>query len=155
MSTSCQGLITQTSCCPFFQCCGNRWKKPFFHLLTLASIQTNILLNKHRRQHGKRPMVSHIDVEHDADRDNVNMPLARIKERHFIQLCPETDSAQTRGKKANRQCKVCADKAKKAGQSRVQRNNQRKQTTTWCPTCKVELCIDCFEVYHTRLDYTS
>ncbi|KAK3794468.1 hypothetical protein RRG08_003621 [Elysia crispata] len=144
------------------------WKKPFFHLLTLATIQTNILLNKHRRQHGKRPMnlasvvkdlivsmVSHIDVEHDADRHNVNLPLARIKERHFIQLCPETDGAQARGKKVKHQCKVCADKAKKAGQSRVQRKNQRKQTTTWCPTCKVGLCIDCFEVYHTRVDYTS
>lgn len=31
---------------------------------------------------------------------------------------------------------------------------KRKDSTYWCPDCKVGLCIkDCFEIYHTQLHY--
>ncbi|GFN81331.1 PiggyBac transposable element-derived protein 4 [Plakobranchus ocellatus] len=140
-------------------------EKLFFHLLTLVSIQTTILLNKHCRQHQRTlsylaaivkdlivPLVPY-DLDYNPQEDNVNLPLARLKERHFIKLCPETDGTAAQGEKAKSQCKVCAVRAKKAGQTREQRKNQRKQTSTWCPVCKVSLCIDCFEVYHTQANY--
>ncbi|KAK3791997.1 hypothetical protein RRG08_035485 [Elysia crispata] len=79
------------------------WKKPFFHLLTLVSIQTTIILNLHKKQHGRpatnlaavvKDLIIALvdkDVSYDAEQDNVNLPLARIRERHFIKLCPEKD----------------------------------------------------------------
>ena len=92
-----------------------KWlKKPFFHLLTLASIQTNILLNKHRRQHGKRPMnlasvvkdlivsmVSHIDVEHDADRDNVNCLWHESKNATLFNSAPRRMAPKREEKRPN------------------------------------------------------
>ncbi|GFN95241.1 PiggyBac transposable element-derived protein 4 [Plakobranchus ocellatus] len=110
------------------------WKKPFFHLLTLVSIQTTILLNKHRRQHGRRVTtlssvvkelivsLAGTDLTIDAIEDTVNLPLARLHERHFIKLCPPTGEPG----KARRQCKVCTDKAKKAGATHEERKNKRK-----------------------------
>ncbi|GFO01250.1 PiggyBac transposable element-derived protein 4 [Plakobranchus ocellatus] len=139
------------------------WKKPFFHLLTLVSIQTTILLNKYRRQHGRRvttlsSVVKELIVRHagtdltiDAVEDTVNLSLARLHERHFIKLCPPTGEPG----KARRQCKVCTDKAKKAGATHEERKNKRKLVPTWCPECKVGLCLDCFELYHMKADYTK
>ena len=141
------------------------WKKPFFHLLTLVGVQTTILLNKHRSQHRRRRTdlawvlkdlaISLIDkdVTYDHLADNVSLPLARLRERHFIRNCPSTDGADSRGKKAQRQCKVCVDRAKAGGMTQAELKNKRKLTTTWCPWCNVGLCLECFEIYHTKRDY--
>ncbi|GFO37155.1 hypothetical protein PoB_006366000 [Plakobranchus ocellatus] len=51
---------------------------------------------------------------------DINLPFVFLKERHFIKLCPETDGAMAHGKKAKRQCNVCTDRAKRAGQTREQ-----------------------------------
>ncbi|KAK3744871.1 hypothetical protein RRG08_050809 [Elysia crispata] len=138
------------------------WKKPFFHLLTLVSIQTTIILNLHKKQHGRpatnlaavvKDLIIALvdkDISYDAEQDNVNLPLARIRERHFIKLCPEKDG----GGKSRRQCKVCVDRAKKTGMSAQERKSKRKVSKFWCPKCKVGLCLDCFEIYHTKVDYT-
>lgn len=70
----------------------------------------------------------------------------RLTGRHFPQKIPATD------KKARpyRSCKVCIDRHKKE-----LGNWARKETTFYCPSCDVGLCVpDCFYVFHTRADYT-
>ncbi|GFO50627.1 PiggyBac transposase uribo2 [Plakobranchus ocellatus] len=95
------------------------------------------------------------NVIYDHQADNVPLPMDRLKGRHFLSVCPNTEASDSRGKKAQRQCKVCADRAKTAGQTPAERENKRKLTTTWCPECKVGLCLDCFEIYHTKRDYIN
>ncbi|GFO33867.1 PiggyBac transposable element-derived protein 4 [Plakobranchus ocellatus] len=143
------------------------WKKPFFHLLTLVGVQTTILLNKHRKQHRRRranlaSVLKEVsvalvdkDVIYNPQADNVPLPIDRLKGRHFLSVCPNTEASDSRGKRAQRQCKVCADRAKAAGQTPAERKNKRKLTTTWCRECKVGLCLDCFEIYHTKRDYLN
>ncbi|GFO49829.1 PiggyBac transposable element-derived protein 4-like [Plakobranchus ocellatus] len=87
--------------------------------------------------------------------DNIPLPMDRLKRRHFLSVCPNTEASDSRGKKAQRHCKVCADRAKVAGQTPAERKNKRKLTTTWCRECKVGLCLDCFEIYHTKRDYIN
>ncbi|GFO11378.1 hypothetical protein PoB_003788300 [Plakobranchus ocellatus] len=79
----------------------------------------------------------------------------RRKGRPFLSVCPSTEASDSRGKKAQRQCKVCAVRGKAAGQTPAERKNKRKLTTTWCRECKVGLCLDGFEIYHTKLDYIN
>ncbi|GFN99498.1 PiggyBac transposable element-derived protein 4 [Plakobranchus ocellatus] len=60
-----------------------------------------------------------------------------------------TEAFDSCGKKAQHQCKVWPDRAKAAGQTLAERKNKRKLTATWCRECKVDLSLDCFEIYHT------
>ena len=69
------------------------------------------------------------DVLHDAEQNNLNLPLVRIRERHFIKLCPEKDG----GGKSRRQCKVCIDRAKKTGMSAQERKSKRKVSKILVP----------------------
>ncbi|GFO17243.1 PiggyBac transposable element-derived protein 4 [Plakobranchus ocellatus] len=125
------------------------------------------IANQHRTQHRrlrtnlvnvlKEVSVALVDkdVTYAPQADNVPLPMDRLKGRHFLSMCPSTEASDSRGKKAQRQCKVCADRAKTAGQTPAERENKRKLTTTWCPECKVGLCLDCFEIYHTKSDYIN
>ncbi|GFO11264.1 Cd109 antigen-like isoform x3, partial [Plakobranchus ocellatus] len=142
-------------------------EKTIFHLLTLVGVQTTILLNKHRTQHRRRrtnlaSVLKEVsvalvdkDVIYDPQADNVPLPMDRLKGRHFLSVCPNTEASDSRGKKAQRRCKVCADRAKAVGQTPAERKNKILLTTTWCPECKVCLCLDCFEIYHTKRDYIN
>ncbi|GFO50016.1 PiggyBac transposable element-derived protein 4 [Plakobranchus ocellatus] len=85
----------------------------------------------------------------------VTETIGRYEEDHFLSVCPNTEASDSRGKKAQRRCKVCADRAKAARQTPAERKNKRKLTTTWCRECKVGLCLDCFEIYHTKRDYIN
>ena len=63
-------------------------------------------------------------------------------ERHFPDHVPGTD----RKAKGQRTCHVCAHTTN--GQQR------RKLVTTWCPECKVGLCLgNCFKIYHTKKSF--
>ncbi|GFN83545.1 PiggyBac transposable element-derived protein 4-like [Plakobranchus ocellatus] len=77
---------------------------------------TTILLNKHRTQHRRRrtnlasvlnevsvPLVDK-DVIYDPQADNVPLPMDRLKGRHFLSVCPNTEASDSRGKKAQRRC---------------------------------------------------
>ncbi|GFO08100.1 PiggyBac transposable element-derived protein 4 [Plakobranchus ocellatus] len=79
----------------------------------------------------------------------------RLKGRHFLSACPNTEASDSRGKRAQRRCKVCADRARTAGQTPAEKKNKRKLRTTWCRECKVGPCLDCFEIYHTKRDYIN
>ncbi|GFO08032.1 hypothetical protein PoB_003453700 [Plakobranchus ocellatus] len=81
------------------------------------------------------------DVTYDPQAENVPFPMDRLKGRHFLSMCPSNKASDSRGKKAQRQCKVCAARAKTTGQTPTERENKRRLTTTWCRECKVGLCL--------------
>ncbi|GFO24125.1 PiggyBac transposable element-derived protein 4 [Plakobranchus ocellatus] len=95
------------------------------------------------------------DVIYDPQDDNGPLPMDRLKGRHFLSVCPNTEASDSRGKKARRRCQVCAVRAKTAGQTPAERKNKRKLTTRWCREYNVGLCLDCFEIYHTKRDYIN
>ncbi|GFO05856.1 hypothetical protein PoB_003236100 [Plakobranchus ocellatus] len=99
-------------------------------------VQTTILLNKHRTQHRRRrtnlaSVLKEVsvalvdkDVTYAPQADNVPIPMDRLKGRHFLSMCPSSEASDSRGKKAQRQCKVCADRAKTAGQTPTVRDGK-------------------------------
>ena len=131
------------------------WKKPFFHLLTMAMIQAQIILNQHRRQNGRRkmcledfvkvilvqlPAVDEIPIGHVAVGDKL-----RLTGRHFPDEIPSTPKD-----KPYRNCTVCYAQQRERGVLREQAMKRRKQTWFWCADCRVPLCVvPCFRVWHT------
>ena len=66
---------------------------------------------------------------------------------HFLYRIPATHG-KPEGK-VQRSCQVCAEKGKRHTGKTV-----KKFTTTYCTKCDVGLCIgQCFEVYHSKLNY--
>ena len=66
---------------------------------------------------------------------------------HFLYRIPATHG-KPEGK-VQRSCRVCAEKGKRQTGKTV-----KKFTTTYCRKCDVGLCIgQCFEVYHSKLNY--
>jgi hypothetical protein len=132
------------------------WKKPFFHMMTMVIIQTQIILNKHRSQHGLRkkcledvvkdlliqlPVVNEIPIVHAALGDK-----ACLTGWHFPEFLPATQK-----EKPYKNCKVCYAKARSRGVSRKEATSRRKQTRVWCPDCGVALCVaPCFQLWHTK-----
>jgi hypothetical protein len=60
----------------------------------------------------------------------------RLTERHFI-----SKLYQQKKSSPQRWCVVC------------QKRGKRKDTTYWCNTCDVGLCVECFRDYHTELNF--
>jgi hypothetical protein len=66
---------------------------------------------------------------------------------HILYRIPATH-AKLEGK-SQRSCRVCAEKGKRQTGKSV-----TKFITTYCRKCEVGLCIgQCFEVYHSKLNY--
>ena len=66
---------------------------------------------------------------------------------HFLYRIPATH-AKVEGTSQD-SCRVCADRSKCQTGKTV-----KKCTTMFCRKCEVGLCIgQCFEVYHTKLNY--
>jgi hypothetical protein len=66
---------------------------------------------------------------------------------HFAFRIPATGSKQSG--KTQRMCKVCADKGKHHTGKAV-----KKFTTVYCCKCNVGLFLsECFEIYHTTVNY--
>ena len=66
---------------------------------------------------------------------------------HFLYRIPATH-AKVEGT-SQRLCCVCAEKSKRQTGKTI-----KKCTTMYCRKCDVGLCIgQCFEVYHTKLNY--
>ncbi|GFO09179.1 hypothetical protein PoB_003568400 [Plakobranchus ocellatus] len=131
--------------------------------MILVSIQTIILLKKHQRKHGRRittlssvikeliVSLAGTDLTTDAVEDTVNLPLAQLHENHFIKLCPPAGKQAKRGFSV----KSAPTRQKKTGATYEERKKKRKLVPTWCPVCKIGLCLDCFELYRTKSDYTK
>ncbi|GFO37511.1 PiggyBac transposable element-derived protein 4 [Plakobranchus ocellatus] len=124
---------------------------------------TDELINSRKKAQdkpGQRPQGISValvdkDVIYVPQANNVPLPMDRLKGRHSLPVCPNTEASDSRGKKAQRRCKVCADRAKAAEQTPAERKNKRKLTRTWCGECKVGLCLDCFGIYHKKRDYIN
>jgi len=70
-----------------------------------------------------------------------------VAKDHFLYRIPATQ-AKVEGT-SQRSCSMCADRSKSQTGKTV-----TKCTTMYCPKCDVGLCIgQCFEVYHTKLNY--
>ncbi|GFN86954.1 hypothetical protein PoB_001346000, partial [Plakobranchus ocellatus] len=64
------------------------------------------------------------DVTYNPQADNFPLPMDRLKGRYFLSMCPSTEASDSRGRKAQRQCKVCANRAKTAGQTPTEREGK-------------------------------
>lgn len=129
------------------------YKKLFFHLMDMAILNSynmylvktgnngltlkvfirNIIrqiLEKHGTLTAARPGRQSLER---FDR----LAAVNFMERHSPANVPQTGVR----KKGQRICHVCSSRGER----------KRKYVTTWCPECKVGLCIgDCYEIYHTR-----
>jgi hypothetical protein len=66
---------------------------------------------------------------------------------HFLYRIPATH-ANVEGT-SQRSCRVCAERS-----TRQTGKTVKKRTTMYCQKCDIGLCIgQCFEVYHTKLNY--
>ena len=70
---------------------------------------------------------------------NPSVTLSRLTGKHFIYRT-----------QVRKHCCVCGYKKVSSRGKKV----KDKKITTWCPKCKVHLCIgNCFAAYHTRVNY--
>ncbi|XP_064082547.1 piggyBac transposable element-derived protein 4-like isoform X2 [Macrobrachium nipponense] len=63
-------------------------------------------------------------------------------QRHYIASVPPTQS-RAKGQKL---CYVCSNTKKR-------KQMKNKRVTTWCPSCKVGLCLGCFREYHSYVKF--
>ena len=123
------------------------WKRIFYHLLDLSLVNANILYNEaspkplhhmdFRLAVAKSLLENHAGSTYFQSVNN-DLPL-RLTSRCFPERIPK--NTQYAG---HHQCVVCGAKRK------------RSQTRYRCKTCQVALHIeDCFEVFHTKRDYTK
>ena len=145
------------------------WKKAFFHLLTLCTIQTMILFNKHRGSKQRKSMpldqvvkslvlaIPTFDVPAPAGGGGggPKVPTFRLQGRHFPSVIAPTPCSPS----PRRNCKVCYDKMKASGAMAKELRSKRQRTHYECVQCierrgPVALCpAPCFEEYHTKKKY--
>ena len=123
------------------------WKRVFYHLLDLSLVNANILYNEasvkpmnhmdFRLAVAKGLLEGHMSIS--QQRLTASHLPTRLTGRCFLELIPkETQYAGLH------QCVVCSSKGK------------RSQTRYQCKYCLVALhVVECFESYHTKLDYSK
>ena len=141
------------------------WKKMFFHLLSLALVNSYILHQKFGSSPSLRKKRSHkefvIALIKELIRDAPNAPkpkqagrkpsmesLERLTGHHFARRIQAKAGAKR--KNPVRDCVVCNPaKEKRAG-------FKRKQSAYECEQCQKPMCFpDCFKLYHTKKDIRS
>jgi len=132
------------------------WKKLIFHLFDLVIVNAHILHNKT----SKKKMSLEVFYEKVAEgllatagteiqvQGQTISPAGRLVGRdHFLYRIPVTH-AKVEGT-SQRSCRVCAERSKHQTGKTV-----KKCATMYCKKCDVGLRIgQCFEVYHTKLNY--
>jgi hypothetical protein len=125
------------------------WKKLFFHLFDLAVLNAHILHTKTN----KKKITLEIFYEKVAERllasagTEIQVQGRLVGRDYFLYRIPATH-AKLEGK-SQRSCRVCAERSKFQTRKTV-----KKCTTMYCQKCDVGLCVgQCFEVYHTKLNY--
>ena len=135
------------------------YKKLVFHLFTLSMVQAHCLHNKHKKSTNSKTLQFTDFVLKVCcalvEKGNVELAATvappethRLKGRHF-----PTQILTAAGNPGRRACHVCLERMKRAGSSSKDRKNKRKTAVQECNVCKVALCKDCFEDYHTKKDY--
>ncbi|KAL4152744.1 hypothetical protein QTP88_000577 [Uroleucon formosanum] len=131
------------------------WKKMFFHLFMVSTVNSFILHKKTKKVKNENLRLRNFMINLASQLANqsdsyprfheVSDSENRLKGRHFISKIPPTLSKAH----PRRVCKVCAEKAK-----RSTGNRGRKETSYYCSSCNTPLCVDeCFEIYHTKQNY--
>lgn len=131
------------------------WKKMFFHLFMVSTVNSFILHKKTQNVKNENLRLRNFMINLASQLANqsdsyprfneVSNSENRLKGRHFISKIPPTLSKAH----PRRVCKVCAEKAK-----RSTGNRGRKETSYYCSSCNKPLCVDeCFEIYHTKQNY--
>ena len=131
------------------------WKRIFFHLLDVAIVNAYILYRQTPTEDGKHLTHEHFRIELakgllqssacDAPRlagptRQTHPPLTRLTERHF----PGRLGYKSDGHPVQLDCFVCSRRSE----------GKRKVVTTKCKQCDLPMCIfECFELYHTKVDY--
>ena len=139
------------------------WKKVFFHLLMMATLNAYLLYKEHCAKWRKKPvlhrvfrrevvkaLVGETSCQPVVVRGPVNpRDMERLTRRHFLSKIPQKEGQKS---KPLRTCPVCSTttgKRKTPGDGR-----KTVRSTYECKTCDVGLCVDpCFELYHTKKDY--
>ena len=132
------------------------WKKLAFHLLSLVMVQAHCLYNKFQRLNSRKkmqfiPFVTSVCSSLVERATTSPVPAAppaqvdRLTGRHF----PEMIRSPT-GKLLQRACHVCLTRMKRQGVPANIRKKTRKVTSKQCKQCRVSLCENCFEAYHTE-----
>ena len=132
------------------------WKKLFFHLFDLAMVNSHILHNKSSKKKISLEMfyekvaeglLASAGMENGTQGDDNSTAGRLVGRDHFLYRIPATH-ARVEGT-SQRSCRVCAEKSKRQTGKTV-----KKCTTMYCRKCNVGLCIgQCFEVYHSKLNY--
>ena len=145
------------------------WKKAFFHLLTLCTIQTMILFNKHRGSKQRKSMpldqvvkslvlaipTFHVPAPAGGGDGGPKVQTFRLQGRHFPSVIAPTPCSPS----PRRNCKVCHDKMKSSGATAKELRTKRQRTHYEFVQCierrgPVALCpAPCFEEYHTKKKY--
>ena len=136
-----------------------RWKKVFFHLISLALVNAHKLYEmKNEHNDHSMPLSEFVVAAFDqlvgrsprAPREDVPPSPIPVSDQHF----PEYNEATSNESHARLECKVCSKKRMLAASGEPPRKLSRTTTECRCQVCKVPLCIfGCFEAYHTKENY--
>jgi hypothetical protein len=137
------------------------YKKLFFHLFTVCTVNAYLLYRKYAPEAGKnghhafRMYVCEALLREaegaprpatEKGRKHKGDKPTRLTDRHFPDNIPAKPGA-----KRMRPCRDCVG-CNPTLKDRV--TFKRKQTAFWCPECDVALCVPrCFQVYHTVKHY--
>ena len=139
------------------------WKKVFFHLLMMATLNAYLLYKEHCAKWQKKPVLHRIfrrEVVKALVGETSQQPIIvrgavnprdteRLTGRHFLSKIKQKEGHTS---KPLRTCPVCSTttgKRKSAGDGR-----KTVRSSYECKVCDVGLCVDpCFELYHTKKDY--
>lgn len=139
------------------------WKKVFFHLLMMATLNAYLLYKEHCAKLRKKPVLHRVfrrEVIKSLIGETTPQPtqvrgaanprdVERLTGRHFL-----TKIVQKEGQKSKplRTCPVCSTttgKRKTVGDGR-----KTVRSSYECKVCDVGLCVDpCFKLYHTKKDF--
>jgi hypothetical protein len=131
------------------------WKKLFFHLFDRALVNVQILHRMKCKENFRlyrfmekvaEGLVSNagIKIKQQSQKSSARILMGRD---HFAYRIPAKSSKQAGISQCT--CKVCTEKVKHhAGKS------TKKFTAVYCPKYGVGLCMgECFDVYHSRVNY--
>jgi hypothetical protein len=130
------------------------WKKLFFHMFTMATINGYVLFKERTNKNiSLRNFIKSVATKLAEMGGGLSEPrprpplmnVDRTVARHFATYVPPTANKTN----ATRYCKVCSDRGLKESGKR-----KRKESRFWCKDCEVGLCFpQCFIDYHTLTNY--
>jgi len=139
------------------------WKKVFFHMLMMATLNSYLLYKEHCLKLRKKPVLHRVfrkEIVKALVAETTPQPIAvrgaanprdieRLTGRHFLTKIEKKEGQKS---KPLRTCPVCSTttgKRKTVGDGR-----KTVRSTYECRECDVGLCVDpCFKIYHINKDF--